>query len=142
MKLELKQEVGLYSYLLDETDRGLLLEVVGDAVDNEPDCEREEELNRLYDEIKSVDVPLPDDYVRSVTITSRSVGYAGNELMRVMRVLRDSEEEGRGQDAAWYTHELWAMVRGMAAAGWEVTIKPQPSGALRCVEIGSYVFKV
>ena len=130
-----------YLCVLDKQEYDLLLEGLGDACDNAPDREREQAFNRLFDTVKD-GAQVTQDVIRFYSLEKSGVGRVGNELVNVMRRLKECEEQGKASDVSWYTHELCAMVRGLAVAGWQVEIRPQSAGCFRCVEVEGMQFKV
>lgn len=131
----------IFRFALDKEERDLLLESLGDSCDNAADDDKARGFEYLFEDIKNVD-GCEDSSVYSSHVDKVAVGRIGNGLVEIMRRIVKSEENGSSRDVSWHTHELCAMIRGISAAGFNVTVKPQLQGAFRCVEVEGMVFKV
>ena len=128
-----------YRVVVDEDERELLLDSLGDSCDNAVG----RNFAYLFDVVKNAESFEADDIIEVGNKKDKiAVGRAGNAVLQVMRQLVRAEEQGNAGDVGWYNHELCAMLRGFIAVGWNVTVVPQPDGFFRCVDIEGMRFKV
>lgn len=130
-----------YNLVLDEREKHTLLRSLGDSCDNAVNKSDEDLFKALFDSVMASQ-ESGEDFMWFYEVSKKSVGLMGNELLKVMRQIVECEENGRSGDVSWHRHELCAMIRGICSAGFDVSVKPQPGGSFRCIEVEGMSFKV
>ena len=106
-----------YRVVLDKDEHDLLLSSLGESSDNAPDDIMGRAFDDLFELVRSAESVEADDIPAEGSFKDKvAVGRAGNELVNVMRRLKECDEQGKASEVSWYVHELCAMVRGLVAA--------------------------
>lgn len=83
-----------------------------------------------------------EDFKRPVNQSKEKIGLVGNNLLKLMRQLKQLDLTGNYNQSYVLCRELMGVVSGLRLADWNVKFVPSCSSWVDCVEVEGIEFRV